>query len=534
MTAKLESQPSQVATGDVPAATGVTTSTDGAASPENGSRRGQREPSYDAPPIPPNRTWEALQRLIGLLALVLTLPISILAFVLVKLTSRGPFLFAQMRRGLGGKPFLVYKIRTLRLHAEHATALGVATGEPSVTAVGRVLRKLKIDEIPQFWNIATGTMNLVGPRPIPLALQTELERYIPDFGERHRVKPGLSSLAQIAIIENQLGLGLVADWQLRFEAELHYIRNKSVAYDFAVIVLTALYVLRSVFSFGRRGARKRPSSATAVAPSRRTATRVLGAPIADLDYEGVVTTTAEWVTRKQSEYVAIAPVHSVVEGVLGQAHRDALDGAGLVTADGMPIVWAQKLLGNRNATRVYGPTLMLNLLDRAALEGWRVGFYGGAPDTLNVLADRLQLRYPKLQIACAISPPFRQLSQAEDDDMVARINASNPDLLFVGLGCPKQEQWMHQHRSRLQTVQFGVGAAFSFHAGQLRQAPALLQRVGLEWLFRLCCEPRRLFKRYATTNPIFVARFGMQLFAMWILRRKFRQPLHTDDRNRNA
>lgn len=483
--------------------------------------------------IPTNPIWEGLQRFGGLLGLVLTLPFLAIAFVLVKLTSPGPFLFAQPRRGYGGKPFLVYKIRTLEVNAEKSTALGVGRGESTVTAVGSVLRKLKIDELPQLWNIFTGSMNIVGPRPIPIALEDELEKHIPNFAERYRVKPGLSSFGQVTVVENRLGADLTKDWGERFEAELHYIRNKSVAYDFVVILLTGLYVLRSMLTFRKKIDSKTQAPSEAVpAAADRMVTRVLGTPIANLGYAGVEQVVAEWIDTKRSEYVAICPVHSMVEAVLHSSHRQSLSRSGLNTADGMPVVWAQQLLGHKAASRVYGPTLMLHLLDRANRDGWRVGFYGGSQEGLDILIDKLRLRFPKLRVACAISPPFRKLTSNEDAEMVQRINDSDPDLLFVGLGCPKQERWMHDHKDRLDTVQLGVGAAFSFHAGQVKQAPAFLQRIGMEWFFRLLCEPRRLFKRYATTNPIYVFLFGVQLIKSWVLRRKYQEPWQTDgDRN---
>lgn len=204
----------------------------------------ERQP-HPAPPLPTNPVWDGAQRLAGLVGLILSLPLLVVAFFLVKSTSRGPFLFAQIRRGYGGRPFCVYKVRTLFENAEPGTALGVAPGDPAVTPVGRVLRKLKVDELPQFWNIAAGDMNFVGPRPTPIALEDELARHIPNFRERHRVKPGLSSFGQVTIVENRLGADLVRDWSERFEADLDYIRNKSVAYDLVVIALTGLYLVRA-------------------------------------------------------------------------------------------------------------------------------------------------------------------------------------------------------------------------------------------------------------------------------------------------
>ena len=178
------------------------------------------------------------------------------------------------------------------------------------------------------------------------------------------------------------------------------------------------------------------------------------------------------------------------------------------------LVWAQRIFGHRKASRVYGPTLMLETLAEAERRGWRMALYGGHEDRLPVLIEELEHRFPKLRIVSAISPPFRALSEEEDAEIVRRINLAEPDIVWVGLGCPKQERWMYEHRDRIDAVLVGVGAAFDFHAGAVRQAPAFLQRFGLEWAFRLACEPRRLWRRYATTNPIYVGLIARQ----WLLR----------------
>jgi len=205
-----------------------------------------RSATTTGPLLTINPWWDVTQRLLAVLGLLLSVPVLAIAFVLVKTTSRGPFLFRQVRRGYGGEPFCVYKVRSLHVNSEQATALGVASGDASVTRIGRVLRRFKIDELPQMWNIINGTMSLVGPRPTPIALEDELARHIPNFSERHRAKPGLSSFSQVTIVDNRLGSDLVKDWGERFEADMHYIRNKCFAYDLAVIVLTGLYLLRSM------------------------------------------------------------------------------------------------------------------------------------------------------------------------------------------------------------------------------------------------------------------------------------------------
>jgi N-acetylglucosaminyldiphosphoundecaprenol N-acetyl-beta-D-mannosaminyltransferase len=178
--------------------------------------------------------------------------------------------------------------------------------------------------------------------------------------------------------------------------------------------------------------------------------------------------------------------------------------ADLVTPDGMPLVWMMRLKGVRRQQRVYGPTLMLHVLAAAARAGVPVGFYGGAPEVLDKLIKRMHARHEGLNVAFSYSPPFRALTDEEDAEVVQKINQSGTRILFVGLGCPRQEIWMAQHRGRIQSVMLGVGAAFDFYAGTKPQAPSWIQVLGFEWLFRLLSEPRRLWKRYLYHNPRFV------------------------------
>jgi len=167
-------------------------------------------------------------------------------WVLVRSTSPGSFLFTQERPGLDGSEFKIYKIRTMRAGSEKQTALGITNRDSKVTRIGKILRALKLDELPQLWNIAIGDMALVGPRPIPLALDAELRKHIPGFEKRYMVRPGLTSIGQICVHDNTIGESLVADWKLRFEGELHYIRNRCLRYDFLIILMTGLYVIRKL------------------------------------------------------------------------------------------------------------------------------------------------------------------------------------------------------------------------------------------------------------------------------------------------
>jgi N-acetylglucosaminyldiphosphoundecaprenol N-acetyl-beta-D-mannosaminyltransferase len=218
-----------------------------------------------------------------------------------------------------------------------------------------------------------------------------------------------------------------------------------------------------------------------------------------------------WIRAGERRYVAFANVHGVMEASRDPALRRAYGAAGLTVPDGMPLVWMGRRRGHSGVRRVYGPDTLLLVCERAAREGWSCFFYGGAPGVAEELASGLGRRFPGLRVAGVRSPPFRALTDDENREEVARINDSGASVVFVGLGCPKQERWMHEQRPHLAApVLLGVGAAFDFHTGRVRQAPRWMMALGLEWLFRLGAEPRRLWRRYLVYNPLFVWRAALQ------------------------
>ncbi len=468
--------------------------------------------------------WAGAQRVMAFVGCVVLLPLFAVLYVLVRGTSRGPFLFRQIRRGYRGRPFVIYKIRTMKEGGGKSTVQSVVGNHPDTTRIGRVLRELKVDELVQLWNVAKGEMALVGPRPIPTDLEDFLLERIPDFGKRRRVLPGLTSLGQLAArSETRSVESILEDWRKRHELDLEGIEKQSFRYDLYVLVKTVGYMVgRAMRSL--RFASVCESGVGGVGGVHR-GTLVLGTAIANASYEQVIGQIKEWRECGSSHYIGVVSVHSVVTARWREGHRRALEEASLNTADGVPIVWAQKLLGYGKATRVAGCSLMPMVLERAEAEGWRVAFYGGSPERLRELVVRMRRRYPGLAITDAISPPFRELSVEEDREVVDRLNAGRPDIVFVGLGCPKQERWMLEHRGRVRGILIGVGAAFDLHAGVVPPTPPVLQRAGLEWLFRLCCEPRRLFWRYATTNPAYVVMILWQLIKRWVLRRDYQVEL---------
>jgi N-acetylglucosaminyldiphosphoundecaprenol N-acetyl-beta-D-mannosaminyltransferase len=240
---------------------------------------------------------------------------------------------------------------------------------------------------------------------------------------------------------------------------------------------------------------------------------VLGVGVSAINMDTALEVIDRWITAGVHQYVCVTGVHGVMESQRDETLREIHNAAGLVTPDGMPLVWLSRLNGWRNTSRVYGPDLMLEVCDRSLATGYRHFFYGGQEGVPEQLAERLQKRFPGLIVAGTYSPPFRRLSTAEDEEVVQRINETKPDIVWVGLSTPKQERWMAQHVGRLSAaVLIGVGAAFDFHAGLKRQAPRWMQRNGLEWFFRLLNEPRRLWRRYLVNNPLFV---WQTLLQMW-------------------
>ena len=216
--------------------------------------------------------------------------------------------------------------------------------------------------------------------------------------------------------------------------------------------------------------------------------------------------------KRQAGYVCLATVHSISEARRDHAYRHILNASWLTTPDGMPMVWMAHRQGHPAVTRVYGPDLLLAVCDAGRAVGLRHCFFGGAPGVAEELARRLGTQFPGLAIAGTYSPPYRPLTADEFTALQARISAAQPDVIWVGLGTPKQDRFMAEHWNRLEAgVLIGVGAAFDFHSGRLRQAPLWMQRSGLEWLYRLCQEPRRLAVRYLVYNPLFILRVAAQL-----------------------
>lgn len=241
---------------------------------------------------------------------------------------------------------------------------------------------------------------------------------------------------------------------------------------------------------------------------------VLGMRVDATSYADAARRVTRWADGRRSTYVCVASVHMVMEAFDSAPFREVVNGADLVTPDGKPLVWALKGLGVEDASQVRGTDLTSRVVERAAHERIPIGLYGGTPGLLESFVEVLRARYPGVEVACKIAPPFRPLSLEEDERVTREIVASGARILLVGIGCPKQEKWMAAHKGRIPAVMLGVGAAFDFHTGRIRQAPRWMQAAGLEWVFRLMMDPRRLWKRYAKHNPRFVALVLLQLVGL--------------------
>jgi N-acetylglucosaminyldiphosphoundecaprenol N-acetyl-beta-D-mannosaminyltransferase len=234
---------------------------------------------------------------------------------------------------------------------------------------------------------------------------------------------------------------------------------------------------------------------------------VIGIPLAVIDYDGAVTEAKAWAAAgDRPRGIAAANTHVVTLARQESSFREALARFDLVLPDGMPLVWAMnRKLATPLGDRVYGPTFMLRCLEATQGQGFAHFFVGGTDDLLAALMGRLRAQFPGLQIAGTYAPPFSPWPEGEDERIIGRIVEARANIVWIGLGCPKQERWIAANLDRLPPgIYCAVGAAFAFHAGRVRQAPAWMQRAGLEWLFRLCAEPRRLWRRYFYFNSLFL------------------------------
>jgi exopolysaccharide biosynthesis WecB/TagA/CpsF family protein len=239
---------------------------------------------------------------------------------------------------------------------------------------------------------------------------------------------------------------------------------------------------------------------------------ILGVSVDAVDYEAAVHKIIFAAKRHEPLSVSALAVHGVMTGVLDRTHGYRLNQLDLVVPDGQPVRWALNWLHRTGLPeRVYGPTLMLKVCEQAAKEGLSIYLYGSRPEVLSALRANLQRHFPSLVIAGCQPSCFRKISATEKQQVAEQIRRSGASITFVGLGCPRQETWVYEYRDELSMPLLAIGAAFDFHAGNLSQAPKQMQKHGLEWLYRLIQEPKRLWRRYVLLNPLFLWLFTLQL-----------------------
>jgi N-acetylglucosaminyldiphosphoundecaprenol N-acetyl-beta-D-mannosaminyltransferase len=242
---------------------------------------------------------------------------------------------------------------------------------------------------------------------------------------------------------------------------------------------------------------------------------ILGVHVSATNMPEAVRQIKTWIGDRTRTYVCVTGVHGIMECQDNRRLRAIHNSAGMVTPDGMPLVYVSRAGGHPQTTRVYGPDLMAAICEDSVLAGYRHFFYGAAPATLATLVERIGSRFPGIRIAGSYSPPFRNLTADERSAIAEHINGCAPDIVWVGLSTPKQETWMADFRQLLAApVLIGVGAAFDFHAGTVKQAPRWMQPLCLEWFFRLLVEPKRLWKRYLLNNPRFLVSLSLQALGL--------------------
>jgi N-acetylglucosaminyldiphosphoundecaprenol N-acetyl-beta-D-mannosaminyltransferase len=238
---------------------------------------------------------------------------------------------------------------------------------------------------------------------------------------------------------------------------------------------------------------------------------ILGVGVGAVNMQQALAEIASWIDQRNKTYVVVCPVHTVMLCQRDSNLRHLVNRAGLVTPDGMPLVFLSRWKGHKHVGRVYGPDLLLALSELAAKRGYCQYYYGGADGVPEQLAEKLSSQFPNLRVVGSYSPPFREMTPEEDRAIIDAINTAEPDVIWVGLGSPKQDLWMAQHREQLNApVLIGVGAAFDFLTHRVPQAPKWMQKSALEWLYRLGTEPQRLWRRYLIDNPLFVLNVILQ------------------------
>lgn len=235
--------------------------------------------------------------------------------------------------------------------------------------------------------------------------------------------------------------------------------------------------------------------------------KIINSYITALTFQETINELEKWAANKENHYVCVCNTHSIVTASNDAFFETVLNHAGICTPDGTPVVWALRSYGFTEQDRVDGPNMMLKLCELSAQKKYKLFFYGGTAETLDQLNRKVAQMFEGIEVVGSYSPPFRELTPLEETEIAEMINSSHADFIFVSLGCPKQEIWMYNNREKINGIMIGVGAAFEYITGNIKRPPLFFQKAGLEWVFRLIYDPKRLWKRYAYNNPVYVYRF---------------------------
>lgn len=420
--------------------------------------------------------------------------------LLILLDSKGPLFFVQRRVGKAGRIFRCIKFRTM-VQNDEANDEQAKPDDRRITRVGKFLRFANIDEFPQFLNVLAGNMSIVGPRPHMINDCNKFSKVVSGYKFRNMVKPGITGLSQVKGYR-----GPAKEFSTifrRFEYDAFYVRNASFGLDFRIIRQTTGQVAYALLR------RRMPIPAPSLVDQEKDIKlQLFTASYSITDYLRASETIISKARIRKSYGVSALAVHGLIETVRDNSFRTLVNKLDMVVPDGQPIRWALNSFYKAGLEdRVTGPILTKYVLARASEEKLSVYLYGSTPETLEKFVAFININYPGVSIAGIHPDRFREATPEEDQADIEKINASGANIVLVGRGCPRQEKWVANHLGKVNAVMMAVGAAFDFHAGNISQAPAWMQQAGMEWFYRLIQEPRKLWKRYLTTNPYFIFLF---------------------------
>ncbi len=418
--------------------------------------------------------------------------------LLIMLDSKGGMFFIQQRVGKGGKVFGCIKFRTMVLNDE-ANHVQAQLDDYRITRLGRLLRFTNLDEFPQFLNVFAGHMSIVGPRPHMIADCNRFSKVVSGYKFRNMVKPGITGLSQVKGLR-----GPAEDFSTifrRFEYDAFYVRNAGFGLDLRIIRQTTGQVAYALL-------RKRMPIPGGLRIAEEKKLQLFTASYSVTNYINASETIIANAKERKSFGVSALAVHGLIETVKNKDFRAQVAKLDMIVPDGQPIRWALNSFYKAGLEdRVTGPILTKYVLARASEAKLGVYLYGSTPETLAKFTAFININYPGVKISGIHPDRFREATPEEDLADIKKINDSGAHIVLVGRGCPRQEKWVSNHLGKINAAMMAVGAAFDFHAGNISQAPLWMQQAGLEWFYRLVQEPKKLWKRYLTTNPHFILLF---------------------------